>query len=71
MSAHNFKVRGRTPFPLDMLRHDECWPEVEEDVVRIEQSRELSIEALTVSLETWHSSPTVARWASFGWEVLL
>ena len=64
-SMFEFTVRGRGQFPFDMLRYDQCWP----------KSSAPDVSAL------WHTddertvtlvgicSPTVDRWASFGWRV--
>ncbi|KKK78562.1 hypothetical protein LCGC14_2842300, partial [marine sediment metagenome] len=27
MKMRAYTVRGRLPFPLDMLRYDSCWPD--------------------------------------------
>jgi hypothetical protein len=68
---HQFRVTGRYPFPVDMLRYDCCWPASSEDGHKIEQSiRRESEGAVTVTLYTGYpSAPTVARWKSFGWTV--
>lgn len=67
-----FTVRGKTRFPLDMLRYDVCVPASPEDVGQIEASlmapgadREVTLLARADDRRC-----TVGRWASFGWPVV-
>lgn len=70
-SMTKFTVKGRFPFPVDMLRYDSCWPANGESAAAIHHSiardgdREQS-----VTLLTWSTGITPARWASFGWTVI-
>ena len=69
-----FKVTGNSPFPLDMLRYDRCFPASERDSSLIatmlahENTGYLTVELLTYQeLKNW--LPTTARWKSRSWEV--
>lgn len=63
-------VRGANLFPIDMLRYDEAYPYSEEDSHRIARDFNSGAEELRdVELRTMNM-PNVARWASFGWEVV-
>jgi len=74
-----FKVQGKTRFPVDMLRHDACYPATPEAVTAISNSIDpqarrdtlTSGEPLTVELVTALdiNHITEARWSSFGWHV--
>lgn len=66
-----FVVLGRGPFPLDMLRYDQCWPASAEDVQRMDVDS-LDRRALrTVRLRTINvMGPTTDRWESFLWKVV-
>ena len=73
-----FSVQGESPFPLDMLRHDGCWPADTESVWNIyisithgaiQSSLKSAPARPTIRLRSTEK-PTVARWASFGWRVL-
>ena len=59
--AYRYTVYGSGTFPLDMLRHDQCWPT---DGGGLEPSREKR----TVYLASYRA-PTNDRWSSFGWIV--
>ena len=63
-NAIEFTVMGRNDFPMDMLRYDLCWPSSERDSTRISipTPRNINLKGL--------KTPTAARWASFGWEVV-
>lgn len=74
MANRRFQVKGRYPFPLDMLRYDCCWPAETEDVgklddlidgVDLDPSRTRYITLGTAKPR----APTVERWQSFGWDV--
>lgn len=79
----NFYVVGHrfTEFPLDMLRHGECYPATTDDanaiaanVTRMERSRDLPKEQrilLSTHLDPFGRGflPSAQRWRSFGWEV--
>ena len=63
-----FKVTGRGRFPVDMLRHDCCWPVCGGDADNI-LGTDTRFVVLSLADCGWGdlSGPTVARWASFGW----
>jgi hypothetical protein len=64
-----FVVTGRTSFPLDMLRHDCCWPTRSDDVLAIAESvQKYGGSDQRVEL-TSIQPPTDGRWSSFGWRV--
>ena len=70
-----FRVKGQnTPFPLDMLRFDECWPATVEDSQRMSNSfgfrhgRRVRWELTLISNR--QTVPTVDRWLSFAIEVI-
>lgn len=70
-----FTIKGvQTPFPVDMLRFDECWPETVQDSEKIKNSfgfrhgRRVRWEVNLVSKN--NNVPTVDRWQSFACEVV-
>jgi len=71
MKATNFRVEGRTRFPLDMLRYDLCYPRLQEDIEQLEESlhRNDPERLRVINLRTADCGPTKDRWASFGWAV--
>ena len=66
-----FTVAGTGPFPLDMLRHDCCYPADKTDSDEIEYSFDLDAigTKLRVTLIS-HASPTVERWNDSGWSII-
>lgn len=63
-------VHGVGAFPFDMLRYDSCCPDTGADAALLEHHRR---EARTVRLRRYSASGNgaeVARWRSFGWEVV-
>ncbi len=70
-----FTVKGiNTPFPIDMLRHDECWPASIEDSGRLSNTfgfrhgRRVRWELTLISNR--NNVPTVDRWLSFAIEIV-
>ena len=68
----SFKVIGKGPFPVDMLRYDQAWPRDGESaaailtpVDRAERAAQRELQLCTDR----RNGPTFARWASFGWTV--
>lgn len=61
-----FAVRGRSIFPFDMLRYDQCWPRTSGDVEALLHMEDRVVYLMTRSA----SAPTVDRWRSFGWPVV-
>ena len=58
-------------FPLDMLRHDRCWPLKPEDVAEIE--RDYSVDAPSGKRSVHLASntvPTMGRWMMLGRRVV-
>ncbi len=76
--AHTFTVEGAFAFPIDMLRHDACWPLTETDSdaiaddhlgeINVTRSRKRKVTLTRVARMHW--APTVNRWESFGWKVI-
>lgn len=63
-----FVVKGSSVFPIDMLRHDHCWP-VSGDFNRI-NFKPLGAGEATIELCAQSARCiTPLRWASFGWTV--
>lgn len=72
---HSIAVTGDYPFPTDMLRFDDCYPQTNNDAAAIERSMRpgqfgqvtLRVEKLTEKLDArW----TPKRWESFGWSIV-
>lgn len=66
-------VTGRGEIPLDMLRFDRCSPASSDDVSAILNGR--ADHRIAVEIRLYRFSPdgskaTVARWHSFGWDVI-
>ncbi len=69
MKMRTYTVRGRLPFPLDMLRYDSCWPDSAVDTTQIAESlARVERKVYTVHLSSYNA-PTIARWNSFSWGV--
>ena len=58
-----------TIFPISMLHHDQCWPFHGIDVGRITGRTEPFTE-ITLATDK-ADAPTVDKWASFGWTVIV
>ena len=73
-----FIVRGDSPFPLDMLRYDSCFPESEPDSSVIRASIESPYQGprdvvlVTIRKDAPQGRPPVTpdRWKSFGWQIV-
>lgn len=67
-----FDVEGKGHFPIDMLRHDQCFPMSELDSRVIENYDAVrgirTVRLCAVSHVGWQ--PTDGRWDSFGWHVM-
>jgi hypothetical protein len=74
----SFKVRGRGPFPIDMLRYDSAWPDQATDAAAIADSFERRPYVQGQRTEPWEitllsadrTAPTIGRWDSFNVKVL-
>lgn len=67
-SPTRFTVRGRGGFPMDMMRHDHCWP-VDGEYMHIARSDGTKDEYSVTLCAQARRHITPARWASFGWTV--
>lgn len=68
--VQRYVVRGSHPLPVDMLRHDRCWPASERDSEVIAQTwRHENNGPVEVEICT-RSELTVGRWESYGWHVI-
>ena len=69
---YQFAVMGKGRFPVDMLRHDQCFPLGAGDSEKMEaddDNRQLrTIRLGAVSHGGWE--PTEGRWSSFSWPVV-
>lgn len=77
-----YTVEGHTPFPIDMLRYDSCFPAHEKDSHLIIRTLDETItpplgpEPYRVEVSTLRDHRThamiltPARWKSFGWRVM-
>lgn len=71
---HRFKVWGKTAFPIDMLRYDNCRPATVQDSAKIARSQKQApgelvfVELFSVTTDkNWR--PAADRWREFGWVV--
>ena len=69
-----FAVTGRHRFPIDMLRHDSCFPQRSQDAQSIDDCNRDG-ETRQVVLVTYHeyknnNNVTQGRWESFSWPVI-
>jgi len=69
-----FTVKGmNTPFPIDMLRFDECWPASVEDSSRLSNTfgfrHGRRVRWTLTMVSNRQNVPTVDRWLSFACEV--
>ena len=68
-----FTVAGTGPFPIDMLRHDCCYPAEEGDSDTIEYSFDSFADGKRIKRKITlisHASPTVERWNDSGWSII-
>ena len=70
----SFIVAGTGPFPVDMLRFDQCWPQSGADAAAIAlDTRDMHARESRrcVTLCTGRRfGATIRRWESFGWRVI-
>lgn len=65
---HRIEVTGHGPFPIDMLRYDQCYPTDPQAVADITRQDRRTV-ALSKMTSTRFSAFTPGRWASFGWKI--
>lgn len=66
--TYTFAVQGAMPFPIDMLRHDRCYPRTESDATAAMGERGEQRKVVLVHVtEDRYWLPTYGRWESFGW----
>ncbi len=69
--TQSFTVEGRSDFPVDMLRYDNCYPDTSEDAVNMlsdePEPRQVKLRRLVFNKT---QMPTEGRWSSFGWKVV-
>lgn len=66
-----FEVEGTGTFPYDMLRYDQCAPVDSMGAVNIGPSMTELRKVKLCRYGRLRNGPTVARWNSFGWRVVL
>lgn len=66
VNLYQFEVKGAGRFPLDMLRHGQCWPDDQDAADNIQKVHRtpVIIRLNAVAL------PDSGRWKSFGWQVV-
>lgn len=63
---------GTKPFPLEMLKEDECYPFTEQDIlnilksVRREEPGQCVVTLQKVNSKAW----TISRWERLGWKLV-
>jgi len=64
-------IQGSSPFPMDMLRYDQCVPVNATDSCEILDSNQWANERIFTVAVTGRGTngPTSKRWASFRWHV--
>jgi len=76
-----YRVIGRSDFPMDMLRYDGSWPSDSASAEKLSLSiRSLTemeqrawirrMRVITLSCNEVGARPTEGRWSSFGWSVV-
>lgn len=74
-----FEVHGRSAFPTDMLRYDQCYPMQSADASKIDQMNDqleraktgdVSIRLSSEAQSAAQHGPTDERWRTFGWKVV-
>jgi hypothetical protein len=63
--------KGSGAFPLDMLRYDRCWPRNSDQIpdMALQHFSRRFLETRTVTVSSYQPF-TIARWRSFGWDVV-
>jgi len=77
MHTIHFVVRGSGRFPFDMLRYDCCTPTTETDSMEMGEdwdgdTRDVMLDKQFRKItDARRFLPTVGRWESFGWSVIV
>jgi len=61
------------PFPIDMLRYDECFPATERDAAKIYHSINSDHDGSSITVACYCGRgwrPTSRRWESFSWQIV-
>jgi hypothetical protein len=71
---YKFTVTGKGRFPIDMLRHDQCFPLTTGDAQFFENSLDPELPRALRHIELGAVAdggfrPTEGRWDSFGWHI--
>ncbi len=71
----NITVEGEGPFPIDMLRYDNCTPATEVDARKISRSLGLDAWEKPMQVNLYRFSiegqrATAARWEGFAWTIV-
>lgn len=70
---YTYQVTGRLGFPIDMLRHDQAFPNGSDDAIAISFWASLmskgSAKTPIINL-CGLCEPTEGRWESFGWRII-
>lgn len=71
-----WEATGKGTFPIDMLRHEQCWPATDRDSKKIAFSLHPETENIVqmITVETYREGfdgrkPDYRHWASYGWDV--
>ena len=71
MRIYTYKVSGKAPFPVDMLRYDQAFPRHEDQSHLITSEFDPFVAPPTGAVMTVELGglrpPTFGRWESFGW----
>lgn len=71
--ACEFTITGAGHVPVDMMRYDRCTPLTQEDAAKMNPEYKQPFGSYSIQMirftETQADKPTIARWASFGWQV--
>ena len=70
MRLYELIVAGRGRFPIDMLRHDCCFPASEVDAALVDSGYPGKREVRLFHRDDVRWRPTTGRWESFGWKVI-
>lgn len=75
-----WEITGKGAFPIDMLRHEQCWPATDQDSKKIRFSLHPGTENIIqmIEVETFREGigfarrqPDYKHWSSHGWDASL